>query len=146
MTSTLGPALAALAGSTIGGLTTLAVTWIAQRTQLRASLGARDQAVREKLYKHFIEETSKLLGDALVSNALEIPMLIGVYALINRMRVISSVETVEKAEIVLRTIINLYSSPNKTIADLRADINDHRLDLLRDFSNAARDELLRLKY
>lgn len=146
MTSPLEPALAALAGSTIGGLTTLAVTWIAQRTQLRASLAARDQTTREKLYKQFIEEASKLLGDALISNTLEIPMLIGAYALINRMRVISSIETVEKAEIVLRTIIDLYFSPNKTVADVRADIKDHKLDLLRDFSSAARGELLMLRY
>lgn len=146
MTGTLGPALAALAGSTIGGLTTLAVTWIAQRTQLRASLGARDQTIRAKLYKQFIEETSKLLGDALVSNKVEIPMLIGAYALISRMRVVSSIETVQKAEIVLRTILDLYSSPNKTMADLRAEVRDHKLDLLRDFASAARAELLRLHY
>ena len=145
MTS-LEPAFAALAGSTIGGLTTLAVTWIAQRTQLRASLGARDQTAREKLYKQFIEEASKLFGDALVSNKFEFSMLIGAYALINRMRVTSSAETVKKAEVVLRKIINLYSSPNKTIADLRADLEEHKLDLLRDFSNTARDELLRLHY
>lgn len=142
MTSPLEPAFAALAGSTIGGLTTLAVTWIAQRTQLRASLGARDQTAREKLYKQFIEEASKLLGDALVSNKVEIPMLIGAYALISRMRVVSSIETVGKAEIVLRTIINLYSAPNRTVADLRADIEDHKMDVLRDFSTAARKELL----
>jgi hypothetical protein len=142
VTSPLEPAFAALAGSTIGGLTTLAVTWIAQRTQLRASLGARDQTAREKLYKQFIEEASKLLGDALVSNKVEIPMLIGAYALISRMRVVSSIETVGKAEIVLRTIINLYSAPNRTVADLRADIEDHKMDVLRDFSTAARKELL----
>jgi hypothetical protein len=146
VTSSLEPAFAALAGSTIGGLTTLAVTWIAQRTQLRASLAAHDQTAREKLYKQFIEEATKLLGDALVSNKLEISMLIGVYALISRMRVTSSIETVEKAEIVLQTIIRIYSSPNKTIDDLRADIEAHKLDLLRDFSSAARGELLRLEY
>lgn len=139
-------ALAALAGSTIGGLTTLAVTWITQRNQLRASLTTRDQATRHELYKQFIEEASKLYGDALVSSTLEIPMLIGAYALLSRMRVLSSVETVEKAELVLRTIINAYSSPNKTAADLREDIDGHKLDLLRDFSGAAREELARLEY
>jgi hypothetical protein len=146
MTSPLEPALAALAGSTIGGLTTLAVTWLAQRTQLRTSRAAHDQDSREKLYTQFIEEASKLLGDALVSDKLEVPMLIGAYALLSRMRVSSSIATVEKAEAVLRTIIDLYSSPNKTVAELRADIESHELDLLRDFSGAARDELLRLKY
>jgi hypothetical protein len=145
VTSSLDPAFAALAGSTIGGLTTLAVTWIAQRTQLRATLAARDRTAREKLYKQFIEEASKLFGDALVSNTLEISMLIGAYALISRMRVVSLPETVEKAEVVLRAIINLYASPNRTVADLRADLNEHKLDFLRDFSSAARDELLGLR-
>ena len=82
----------------------------------------------------------------MVSNKLEIPMLIGTYALISRMRVLSSVQTVEKAEAVLRTIVNLYSSPNKTVADLRADIENHKMDALRDFSIAARQELPKLQY
>jgi hypothetical protein len=146
LTSSIGPALAALAGSAIGGLTTLAVTWIAQRAQLQTSLRARDQTTRQKLYKRFIEEASKLYGNALISNALEIPMLIGAYALISRMRVLSSEETVEKAEAVLRTIVDLYSSPNKTVAELREEIDSDKLDLLRDFSGAAREELSRLQY
>jgi hypothetical protein len=145
LTSSFQSALAALAGSTIGGLTTLAVTWIAQRTQLRTSLRARDQTTRQKVYKQFIEEASKLYGDALVNNALEIPNLIGAYALISRMRVLSSVETVEKAEAVLHKIVDLYASPNKTAAELREEITGHKLDPLRDFSGAAREELLRLK-
>jgi hypothetical protein len=117
-----------------------------QRTQLRASVAARDQTTRQKLYKQFIEEASKLYGDAMVSNTLEFPMLVGAYALISKMRVISSVETVQKAEVVLRRIVNLYSLPNKTAADLREDIDFDKLDLLRDFSVAAREELLRLQY
>ena len=73
-------------------------------------------------------------------------MLVGAYALISRMRVMSSVETVQKAEAVLRRIVNLYSLPNKTVADLREDIDSDKLDLLRDFSVAARKEFLRLQY
>ena len=146
MSDPIEPALAALAGSTIGGLTTLAVTWIAQRTQLRASVAAHDQTTRHSLYKLFIEEASKLYGDALVSNTLEVPMLVGAYALISRMRVMSSVETVQTAEAVLRRIVNLYSLPNKTVADLREDLDSDKLDLLRDFSVAAREELLKLQY
>ena len=38
------------------------------------------------------------------------------------------------------------SLPNKTVADLREDIDSDKLDLLRDFSVAAREELLRLQY
>jgi hypothetical protein len=146
MTGGFESALAALAGSTIGGLTTLAVTWMTQRTQARAALTARDQTTRHKLYKQFIDEASKLYGDALVNSAVEIPMLIGAYALISRMRVISSAEIVDKAEAALRTIIDIYLSPNKTIAEVRQEINGGKLDLLRDFSSAAREELTARKY
>ena len=139
-------ALVALAGSTIGGLTTLAVTWVTQGNQLRASLTARDQTTRHKLYKQFIEEASKLYGDALVNSKVEIPTLVAAYALISRMRVLSSSEIVERADAALRTIVDIYFSPNKTMAELRVEINGGKLDLLREFSTAAREELSTLKY
>src|SRR5260370_36660100 len=138
MTVPLEPALAALAGSAIGGLTTLAVTLMTQRVQARAALTTRDLTVRQKLYRKFIEEASKLYGDALMHSAVDIPMLIGTSALVNRMRVISTSGIVDKAEVVLRTIVDIYFSPNKTIAELH---EEDKLDLLRDFSNAAREEL-----
>src|SRR5712692_270237 len=130
MTVPLEPALAALAGSTIGGLTTLAVTLMTQRVQARAALTTRDLTVRQKLYRKFIEEASKLYGDALMHSAVDIPMLIGTSALVNRMRVISTSGIVDKAEVVLRTIVDIYFSPNKTIAE----------------SSAAREEMSALKY
>ncbi len=146
MTVPLEPALAALAGSAIGGLTTLAVTLMTQRVQARAALTTRDLTVRQKLYRKFIEEASKLYGDALMHSAVDIPMLIGTSALVNRMRVISTSGIVDKAEVVLRTIVDIYFSPNKTIAELHEEINRNKLDLLRDFSNAAREELSALKH
>ncbi|HYS89219.1 MAG TPA: hypothetical protein VEN78_30055 [Bradyrhizobium sp.] len=146
MTVALEPALAALAGSAIGGLTTLAVTLMTQRVQARAALTTRDLTVRQKLYRKFIEEASKLYGDALMHSAVDIPMLIGTSALVNRMRVISTSGIVDKAEVVLRTIVDIYFSPNKTIAELHEEINRNKLDLLRDFSNAAREELSALKH
>ena len=141
MTVVSEPALAALAGSMIGGLTTLAVTWMNQRAQSRAALRARDRNTRYKLYKYFTEEASKLYGDALVHNTVEIPTLIGAYALISRMRIISSPMIVDRADAVLRAIVDIYLSPNKTIAEVREEIDGGRLDFLRDFSNAARAEL-----
>jgi hypothetical protein len=139
-------ALAALAGSAIGGFTTLAVTWLTQGNQLRASLRTRDQTTRQKIYKQFIEEASKLYGDALVNSKVEIPTLVRAYALISRMRVMSSAEIVARADDALRTIVDIYFSPNKTMAELRAEINGGKLDLLREFSMAAKEELSRLQY
>ena len=124
----------------------MAVSWMAQRTQVQAGLRAKDRTTRQRLYKQFIEEASKLYGDALVNSAVEIPMLIGIYALIGRMRVISSARIVDKAEIALRAIVDMYFSPNKTVAELHEEIGRDKLDILRDFSSAAREELAALKY
>jgi hypothetical protein len=146
MSVEIEPALAALAGTTIGGLTTLAVTWMTQRTLARARLTERERAARYELYKQFIEEASKLYGDALVNSKAEISTLVGAYALISSMRVLSSAAIVDRADAALRTIIDIYFSPNRTVAELRGEINGGRLDLLRDFSNAARDELSGLRY
>ena len=85
-------------------------------------------------------------ADALVNTAVEIPMVIGAYALISSMRVISSPGIAEKAEAAFRTIVDICFSPNKTILELHQEIDRGRLDLLRDFSRAAREELSALKY
>jgi len=110
------------------------------------ALTARGRTTRHKVYKQFIEEASKLYGNALVNTAVEIPMVIGAYALISSMRVISSPGIAEKAEAAFRTIVDICFSPNKTILELHQEIDRGRLDLLRDFSRAAREELSALKY
>ena len=43
-------AIAVLAGSIIGGLTSLATSWLTQRTQARAGELTRDRRRREELY------------------------------------------------------------------------------------------------
>ena len=58
-------AVAALAGSIIGGLTSLATSWVTQRTQARAGELTRNRRRREKLYGQFIDEASRLYIDAL---------------------------------------------------------------------------------
>ena len=51
--------LSALAGSAIGGLTSLAASWLTQRVQFSAHQLAHDIARREELYKEFIEQAKK---------------------------------------------------------------------------------------
>src|SRR5262249_33904276 len=63
-----------------------------------AAIGARERTVRYDLYRQFIEEATKLYGDAMVSNKVEVPMLVGAYALISRMRVLSSSDIVDRAD------------------------------------------------
>ena len=135
------PALAALAGSATGGLTSFASTWLTLRRQGRATRLSRERARRQKLYKQFIEEASKLYADALVHDGAEVSALVSVYALTSQMRVLSSPAVIEKAEAVVRMIVATYSAPNKTFPELRELIASQAIDPLRTFSEACRADL-----
>ena len=134
-------ALAALAGSAIGGLTSLASAWLTQHSQDRAKRLSQDKVRRQKLHKQFIDEASKLYADALVHDQAEVSALVSVYALINRMRVSSRSDVVEKAEAVVRTIVDTYFTPNKTFPELRELMDSDAIDPLRAFSEMCRAEL-----
>jgi hypothetical protein len=141
MDSAYLPAVAALAGSAIGGLTSFASAWLTQRRQDRANSISRDKSRRQKLYKHFIDEASKLYADALVHDDLQISTLVSAYALISRMRVLSSPPVLEKADAVVRMIVETYFAPNKTSPELRELLDSHAIDPLRAFSEECRAEL-----
>jgi len=83
-------AFAALAGSLIGGLTTFAAAWVTQRQQANVQWLLQEKTRRQELYQQFIEEASKLYVDALIHDQAEIPPLVSLYALINKMRVVSN--------------------------------------------------------
>jgi hypothetical protein len=86
-----------------------------------------------------------LYADALVHEQSEASALVSVYALIGRMRALSSSVIVEKAETVVRMIVDTYFSPNKTFPELRDMMNSHGMDPLREFSEACRGELRTLR-
>jgi len=72
MNSSYLPALAALAGSATGGLTSFASTWLTQHHQDRANRLSREKTRRRKLYKQFIDEASRLYADALAHDQADI--------------------------------------------------------------------------
>jgi hypothetical protein len=63
------------------------------------------------------------------------------YALISRMRILSSPDVISEAEKVARLIVDRYPERNKTFSDVRAMVDKHALDPLRAFSEACREEL-----
>jgi len=137
-------ALAALAGSAIGGMTSLATSWLTQHAQLRAQQLGHDLGRREDLYRDFIEEASRLYTDAFEHDKADTSQLVKLYALVSRMRVLSSSRIIESADKVCRVIIETYLSPNKTFRDLLEFLDHDAMDPLREFSNACREELRRL--
>jgi hypothetical protein len=139
------PAVAALAGSAIGGLTSVASAWLTQHHQDRAKLLLQDKGRRQLLYKQFIEESSKLYADALAHNEAEISAMVSVYALLSRMRVLSSSAVVKKAETVLQMVVDTYFQPNTTFPEFRELLKTHQMDPLRAFSEECRAELQALR-
>jgi hypothetical protein len=134
-------AFAALAGSAIGGMTSLGAAWLSQRVQFRAQQYARELSLRGDLYKSFIEEASRLYADAYEHDGAKVSNLVGLYALVSRMRILSSPRIVEIADDVVRVIIATYREPNKTLRDVAELLDEAAVNPLRDFSNACRDEL-----
>lgn len=133
-------ALAAFGGSAFGAVSTIVSGWFSRRRRLRERHHARSFSKRERLYRSFIEEASRLYADALVNDRAEIPQLVGLYTLIGRMRILSSSEVVHAAERTGHLIIETYLSPNRTFVDLPKFIEE--IDPLRDFGEACRSELM----
>ena len=138
-------AVAALVGATIGGLTSVLASWLSQRTQARAQWLAQDVVRRQDLYKEFIEEASKCYVDALQHDEADIPALVGLYAKLSRMRVLSSTKVLESAEEIGRKIVDTYLAPDKTFLELREMINSGSVYLLCEFSVVCRAELESLR-
>ena len=138
-------ALAALTGAAVGGLTSGFVSWLIQKTQMRTQWLAQEKLLRQELYKEFIEEASKCYIDALQHDKPDVPALVGLYAKIARMRVLSSQTVLEHAEQIERTILGTYLEPDKTFPELREMANSGSLDLLRSFSEACRAEFESLR-
>ena len=136
-------AFAALAGSTIGGLTSLTASWLTQHVQFRAQQRASDLSRRAQLYENFIEEASRLYADAYEHNEAETSKLVKLYALVGKMRVLSSPRIVENADRVVRVIIETYLATNKTFRDVVEILDNDAMNTLQAFSNACREELLR---
>ena len=134
-------ALAALGGSAIGGFTSLAASWMTQRVQFRAQQLAHDIGRREELYRDFIDEASQCYADAWQHSEVDVPKLVRLYALVSRMRILSSPRVIEQADKIMRLITETYVGPNKTIHDIVESVQTGLLDPLRDFSETCRDEL-----
>lgn len=145
MDPTFLTAAATALGSVVGASASIATTWLAQRTQaLRAS---REWKLREReaLYREFITEASRAALDALM-NSLDRPeQMIGLYGILSRIRLLSGDEIVRQGEACCRRIVELYGRPNLTTDQIRNAVERNefdKLDPLKQFSNACRDELL----
>jgi hypothetical protein len=135
-------AVSALAGSLIGGVSSLAASWLTHRGQFRAQTLIHEAVKREALYAEFIIEASQRLTDAWSHQAESPEVLAGLYSAMERMRLTSSIEVIRVAEQVVREVIEAYADANKTFDEVRERLrSDDWGDPLRDFAEACRTEL-----
>lgn len=139
-------AAAALAGSLVGGVTSMLSTLLAQRAQVRAQRIADQKAKLENLYSAFIDESSALYTNALTHDSSQLADFVGIYAKISKMRFMSSPKVIACAEEIIRIIIETFGKPNRDLIQLRAADNQDVVDPLRNFSNICRAELQTLSF
>lgn len=136
-------AFAALAGSAIGASASFAPTWLTQHAQQRATRLEQEMSRRERLYGKFLDEPSRLLADALTHHLDEPSKMVPLYAIMGKLRLFAPAHVVARADEVMGQIIEIYDLPN---ADFRkpADRPTHdRVDILRAFGEAGREDLQR---
>ena len=146
MDTSIVTAVAALTGAAIGGFTSVLASWLTQHAQAKAQRLQQDQLRRQEIYKEFIKDAAKLYVDALQSDKADVCGLVGLYAEVSRMRVLSSASVVHRADEVLKKITNVYLEPNKAFPELSEMANSGLIDPLRDFSEACRAESERLHF
>ncbi len=135
-------ALAALAGSVVGGLTSGITTWLNQRAHARAGRRAHQVSRREDLFSDFIVAASKAYGEAIVSTEPKIEEIVALYAMISRMRVFCSPRTVACAENIMFVTVETYFASNRTIREMHELMRSGvGIDPLKAFAEAAREEL-----
>lgn len=133
----------AFLGSASGSLALVMTSWTAQRRKHRIRRIVKAHSQRQKLYEKFIEEASRLYADALVKDKSEFSQLVGVYALIGRMRLMSNQDVVAAAEKAGLLIVQTYLSPERSLVDLPALLEE--MDPMRDFAEACRRELVEIQ-
>ena len=139
-------ATSALFGWLVGGISTLAASWLAQRAQLRAQSLLQEAAKRETLYTEFIIEASKRLTEAWHHQAESPEVFAGLYSAVSRMRLSSSDEVIRIAQRVALFVVEAYAAPAKSFDEFREHTrSEDNRDPLKEFSDACRIELRALR-
>src|SRR5262245_29840686 len=112
MDSSFITAMAGVLGSLVGGTSTVAATWVIQRTRSRRKSIDAEIGKREALYGQFISECSKCVVDSFERQLEKPETLLSIYELLNRIRLCSSDSVLREAERALVAITEQYFGPN----------------------------------
>jgi hypothetical protein len=143
MDANLVTGLAGVLGSVSGASAAIATTWISQKSQTTRERGKWETRKRETLYGDFITEASRLIADALDHSLDNVETLVKLYAVLGRVRLVSSDAVLAAAEECCNRIVYLYGRPNMTIEEILATMRSNELEFFKRFSDACRVELRR---
>jgi hypothetical protein len=141
MDSTLTSIMAALGGSIVGASTPILSNFILQRSLTQRELTNREIAQREDLYAEFIRQGTAVYAKALSQSLEKIDDIVGMYALVSRIRLFASDNVLESAEEFVRKLISKYGERNMSIAELETAALEQHMNPLSDFALKCRSEL-----
>lgn len=137
---TLVTGVTAITGTLLGGLTSFATSYLTQGRQSQVDRILRELDRREDVYARFIERASELALDA-VEHPLDDPKkLIGLSALVGRIRLASSRQVLEAAESVVDFLLETYSAPTRDVSELVQQAPRAFMAPLTEFTTACREE------
>jgi len=138
-------ALAAVMGASVGGLASLASTWLGERSRNRRHLLQGEIVKRESAYSEFIETASNLFAVSathrIENDVTEMVGLVPLYAVSSRIRLFASERVILEADKVIDWIIARYFDENISAEQLRTSAIKKKEDPLKDFSIVCRSEL-----
>lgn len=145
MDSGVTSALAAITGAFVGGLASLANTWVGERSRHRRDLLQREISKRETTYSEFIERASNLYVASAThridDDDEEIAGMVSLYAASSRIRLFASDQVIVEVEKVIDRIARQYGADNLSAEQLRLSTVETRDDPLKGFSVICRHEL-----
>jgi hypothetical protein len=145
MNPAMMPALAAILGSAVGGAATILTAWLTQRTQGRRASIENEVRKRESLYVEFITEGSRILVKGYDHQVENLESFYGLYAVLNRIRLVASDEVLAAADRAVTRIIEPYFAPNLSPDEMRQLVLTRPDDPLKEFSETCRIEIRRLQ-
>jgi hypothetical protein len=144
--------VAAIMGALVGGLASLASTWVSERTRHRRDLLQREISKRETTYSDFIEHASRLYVTSATHNLkdddanfeAELEGAVSLYGIASRIRLFASDRVIKEAEACLDLILIQFGAENISVEELREKKLNER-DPLKVFSVSCRRELQELQ-
>lgn len=137
--------LAAIMGAFVGGLASLATTWMGERSRHKRDVLQREIAKRETTYSDFINHASKLYvvsaTHRINDDDAEVPGMVSLYAIASRIRLFASDQVIVEAEKVIDRIFTQYGGDNMSAEQLLINAVETKDDPLKAFSIVCRHEL-----